>query len=81
MDLMSEKGVQQLENAAKDQRLQTVYLEKNVEPEMFIDAIVAGIDPLKKYRKNEFQEIVFEADEKAGELIWKNVWQDLWQDE
>lgn len=48
---------------------------------MFIDAIVAGIDPLKKYRKNEFQEIVFEADEKAGELIWKNVWQDLWQDE
>lgn len=77
LDMESEEGVRQLKKAAERQRLHTIYMEKNVELETFVDVIMKGIDPLKTHRKEEFQDIVFDADGKAGELIWKNVWQDL----
>ena len=77
LDIESEEGVRQLKKAAEQQRLHTIYMEKDVELETFVEAIMKEIDPLKTHRKEEFQNIVFDAEGKAGELIWENVWQDL----
>ena len=77
MNLGTQEGILQLEEVVQSQPLQTVYLENNIEPEMFVDMVIAGLDPLKEHRKEEFQQIVFDADGRAGELIWNNVWQEL----
>lgn len=77
LNIESKDEISQLKKVLESKDLQTVYWESSVEPETFVDAIIKGIDPLKVYRKEEFHNIVFDADGKAGELIWKNVWQDL----
>lgn len=74
IDISTQSGMTQLLEDVKKQRIKTVYLEKKIEPETYIDSILNGRDPLAKERKNEFQNIVCDIDGQAGIHIWNDVW-------
>lgn len=77
VDMTTQEGANRLLLEMEKERVKSVYKEEYMEPEVFTDMVITGMDPLKAFRKEEFQNIIFDANGKAGVSIWKYVYKEL----